>query len=192
MSGRQIIYRPPKPVGRPFQGDPGDKPAFPREGSAGDPPSVRPAAAELPGQPVAGGPYVLPAGGATAGEIPPSPPSVGSSPHVRPPSHGDAPIFTKPDGRPVTGPHVAPPTEAARKARTALTVGIVSLLVLHIPLGPIAIVLGAKAVRGGELKTGRWAIAAGVGGTLIGILGLVLWATGVLPTLDELMQGQSK
>lgn len=67
-------------------------------------------------------------------------------------------------------------------------IGIASLLILHVPLGPIAIVLGIKAIRSGERQTGRWAIAAGIGGTLIGILGVVLWATGVMPTLDELME----
>ncbi|MBI5309737.1 MAG: hypothetical protein HZB14_01715 [Actinobacteria bacterium] len=186
MSGREIVYRPPRPIGAPFRGDPHDRPVFPTEGSPASSSSAQiPPSADS-------GPYVLPPEGATAGQIPLS------GPYSRQPLPGDeqpagqAPVFTRPGAGPVSGPNAVPPTETERKARTALTIGVVSLLILHIPLGPIAIALGIKSIRAGERKVGAWAVSTGVAGTLIGVTAFVLWATGVLPTLDQLMQGDTK
>lgn len=75
-----------------------------------------------------------------------------------------------------------------RAARVALGLGLASLLVLPLILGPMAIVLGARSMRAGERKLGRWAISAGVAGTVLGVVGLILWATGVIPSIDELLK----
>lgn len=81
-----------------------------------------------------------------------------------------------------------PPTAAARQARVAFWIGIASIFVFNIFLGPLAIVLGIRAIRNGEKQTGQWAVATGVAGTLIGILVMVLVATGVMPSFDELLR----
>lgn len=75
-----------------------------------------------------------------------------------------------------------------RAARVALGLGLASLLVLPLVLGPIAIVLGVRSLRAGERKLGHWAISAGVAGTVLGVVGLILWATGVIPSIDELLK----
>lgn len=182
MSESRIRYRPPTPKGEPFRGDRGDPAPFPIQGA-----EFAPSTTQHP--PL--GPYVLPPGGITAGEIPPSPTyaeaQAGLHTSDQPPAwQGQAPIFTKPGGGPVAD--VSAADDLRRRARNAVTIGVVSLLFLHIPLGPIAIAMGVKAYRGGERRNGAWAIGTGVGGTLIGIVGVILWATGVLPTLDELME----
>lgn len=177
MSERRVTYRPPAPVGDPYRADPRDEPLFPFEGSGEPAPSSAP--------PVAA-PYVLPEGGVVAGQIPPSP--TYAEAQARQAEAPQPPVFARPGELP--GASAAPQTAVERKARNAFLIGVASLLILHIPLGPIAIVMGVKAYRAGERRNGAWAIGTGVGGTLIGILGVILWATGALPTLDELMKGQ--
>lgn len=75
-----------------------------------------------------------------------------------------------------------------RDARIALAVGLASLLILPFILGPAAIVLGARSVRAGERRLGAWALSAGIAGTILATVGVILWATGVLPNLDELFK----
>lgn len=96
------------------------------------------------------------------------------------PAVAKRPIFTR--------PNAAGETPDRRAARAALALGLVSLLVLPVVLGPVAIVLGIRAIRGGERRLGAWAVSAGVAGTVLGIVGVILWATGVLPNLDELLK----
>jgi lipopolysaccharide export LptBFGC system permease protein LptF len=85
-------------------------------------------------------------------------------------------------------PNAATETPDRRSARAALAIGLISLLVLPLALGPLAIVLGVRSMRRGERRLGVWAIAAGAAGTVLGIVGVILWATGVLPNLDELLK----
>lgn len=177
MSERRVIFRPPTPVGDPYRADPHDAPLFPFEGSGEPAPSSTPSVSV---------PYVLPERGVTAGQIPPSP--TYAEAQARQGEAPRAPVFARPGELP--GASVVPQTTVERKARNAFLIGVASLLILHIPLGPIAIVMGVKAYRAGERRNGAWAIGTGVGGTLIGIIGVILWATGALPTLDELMKGQ--
>lgn len=73
-------------------------------------------------------------------------------------------------------------------ARTAMRIGIASIFVFNLVLGPLAILLGASALRRGQRRTGWQAIWLGAGGTLIGVVALVLLATGVIPPLEELIE----
>lgn len=65
----------------------------------------------------------------------------------------------------------APPRESARAGRPyaigAFVCAVVAVFFLPIVLGPVAVVLGVVAYRKGD-RLGRWAIAAGVLGTVLG------------------------
>lgn len=162
MSGERITFKPPEPIGEPFRAAGGERSHFPVEGDIASFQPAPPESAEFR-------PVLVPE--------PFAPDTAASAP----------PVFVQPGERGSEAPRQ--PTSASRtRARNALIIGLVSLFVLPIPLGQIAIVLGVKAMRSGERELGRWAVIAGVTGTVLGIAGIVLWATGALPTLDELME----
>jgi hypothetical protein len=96
------------------------------------------------------------------------------------PTVATSPIFTRPGA--------GAETHDRRAARAALAIGLASLLVLPVVLGPLAVTLGVRAIRNGERRLGIWAISAGVAGTVFGIVGVILWATGELPNLHELLK----
>ncbi|MFY9265664.1 MAG: hypothetical protein WAO61_09610 [Solirubrobacterales bacterium] len=155
-------YSAPRPEQTPFRGDPRDPVPFITDRQLGDlPRDPRPAA------------YVLPQDGATAGEIPLTGPASAS--------RGDR------SAEPAAGRLIAASPDDRRPARVALVIGVLSILVFNLILGPIAVALGLKAIRRGEAKLGLWALSTGVAGTAIGIAVVILWLTGVLPSLDELM-----
>lgn len=159
MEGRR--HKPPVPEGEPFRADPRDPFPFASESDA--PPRQEPAE-DLPAVP--------------RWSHPPShSPQVGQ----QPPSLG-----ADTAGAPVKSPRV-PATPVQRQARIALWVGVASLFVFNLFLGPIAIVMGAIAVQRGERRTGLRAIVLGGIGTVIGIVVAILYMTGVMPNLDELI-----
>ncbi|MFY9487326.1 MAG: hypothetical protein WAP35_01325 [Solirubrobacterales bacterium] len=162
-------YMPPAPQETPFRGDPGDPVPFITDRQLGELP--------IDPEPL---PYQLPPEGATAGEIP------WGAGATRPqqPVPGDAPVFQRPAAGPLTA---ASTSNDQRSARIAVGVGIASIFVMNLILGPIAIVLGARAAKRGERKLGTLAISTGAAGTVIGIVVLILWLAGVLPSLDEML-----
>jgi hypothetical protein len=154
------------PVEEPFRGSPADEFPFPLAGpggTAGD--STFNGARQAPFAPLDG----VPAAASTTG-----PPAF-----VRP--RGTRPAFVPPAP-------LAAQTPQRRQARIAFGLGLASLLVIPLVLGPTAIFLGIRAVRAGERRLGRGAISAGVAGTVLGVVGMILWATGVLPGLDEILK----
>lgn len=155
------LFRPPAPTGEPFRGSPSDEFPFPIAGPGG-----------TTGDSTFNGASVAPVVPAIG--TPPGPPSF-----VRP--RGARPAFIPPAPFPAQTPQ-------QRQARIALGVGLASILVVPLVLGPVAIFMGVRAVRSGERGLGRWAISAGVAGTVLGVVGVILWATGVLPGLDELLR----
>lgn len=152
-------YHPPKPVGEPFRADPNDPVPFPDEHES---------------------PRQLP----TIAEPVPVTPDLGMPPV---PNDGRAvrPQFRQPNAAGQAKPkRVMRAHEKA--AKIALAVGIASLVISPV-LGPIAIVLGAKAIKNGEKNIGWWAISAGIAGTVIGIVFAILVLTGVMPSFSELL-----
>lgn len=166
----QKEFQPPQPVGEPYRADPADPFPFPTEADA--PPRHEPPS-DLPAVPRWSHPPTHSQG--IPGAVPPVDGGADSRPQFRQP--GDVP-----PGSPGT------PIPVSRQARVALWIGIASIFVFNIFLGPMAIVLGIRAVKNGEKQTGQWAIATGIAGTLIGILVMVLVATGVMPSLDEMLK----
>jgi hypothetical protein len=102
---------------------------------------------------------------ADSGSLPPPPPPVGNAPPVKDVAYQ------------------GPPTSSGH-ATTAL-VGIVSLFLFGIVLGPLAIYLGGKAEReieesGGRLTGARRASTARV----LGIIALVIWVIVLIVNLS--------
>lgn len=87
----------------------------------------------------------------------------------------------------VTVPSV-PATPAERRARWAFWVGVASVFVFNVILGPIAMVLGLQSIRRGEKRLGQLALLFGAIGTVIGVAVLVLVAQGVMPDTEELLK----
>ncbi len=167
MSPPEREYRAPEPVGEPYRADPADGAPFSTES---DPvPTVSPAEAWQP-----------------------------QEAYGHPPSHSPEYQQGSRPARGETGPSfrqsselqrtLPPLTEEARFARIAFWTGIASIFVFNIVLGPIAVVMGAMAIRKGEKRLGQLAVLFGALGTLIGIVLLILVAQGVLPTLDEMLK----
>jgi hypothetical protein len=96
-----------------------------------------------------------------------------------------APAMQEPP-KPVAAAPRPPITPELRFARTALWVGVASIFVFNIVIGPVAVFMGIIARRRGEQRLGRLAIIFGAIGTLVGILLLTLSAAGVIPSVDEM------
>lgn len=75
-----------------------------------------------------------------------------------------------------------------RQARIAVWVGVASIFLFNVILGPLAVVFGALSMRRGERRLGRMAVILGVIGTVVGILLLVLVSNGVLPDFEEMLR----
>lgn len=107
---------------------------------------------------------------------------------ARTPPTTEPPVGTaSPGGRAGAG-SAFPSTPEQRFARTALWLGIASVFIFNLVIGPVAIVMGVIAIRRGERRTGRLALLCGALGTFIGILLLVLVSAGVLPSVDEMLE----
>lgn len=81
-----------------------------------------------------------------------------------------------------------PVTPEQRFARAALWLGVASIFIFSVVIGPIAFVMGLLAIRNGEVRTGKIAAACGLLGTFIGVLLLVLVQAGILPSVDEMIK----
>ncbi len=174
-------FKGPQPVGEPYRADPADPLPFPTENDAPprhEPPPdlpevprwTRPPSHSPEFQPGAQPP---PASGLQEGG------STGEQ-HVRPRG--------APFNKDAAAQKVEPPTPAYRQARIGMWIGVASLFVFNIILGPVAIVMGISAIQRGEKRIGTRALGLGIAGTVTGIIVMVLVATGVMPSLDELMQ----
>lgn len=160
-------YLPPEPVGKPFEGDPAAP--FPFETEAA------PMVSQPPPFPYGEPPVKVPAGQQSVGP----PPGFGARPHEQPLMM--PPEFTE---QRLRGRNA---NIARRNAKTALAVGIASLLAFGIVLGPVGVVLGIRAIREGEKNLGWWAVAAGVTGFVSSLVLLLLVATGVIDNPLESM-----
>lgn len=164
-------FKPPEPVGEPFRADPKDPPPFSAGGErVGSSAGTEAAAPSVPvGPPVAGPPW------------------------GHPPTHSptDLPRYGGPDGQPSGARPPQQPlpwTPDERFARTAMWVGVASIFIFNVVLGPIAMALGVSAMRRGQREMGGRALLLGAVGTVLGILLLVLSAVGVLPSFDDLLR----
>lgn len=167
----QREFKPPAPQGEPYRADPSDPFPFPTESDA---PARHEPSTDLPEVPRWSHP---PTHSAEFSGVAPaaSEPVESGKPQFRQP--GD-PFAAKPK----------PPIPVGRQARVGLWIGVASLFVFNIFLGPAAVVLGVRAVRNGEKQIGQWAIALGVAGTVIGITVMVLISTGVMPSVEEMLR----
>lgn len=93
----------------------------------------------------------------------------------------EQPIFTPAQKQPVQSPE-------ERFGRIAMWLGVVSIFLFGPVLGPVAVMFGAITIQRGEKKLGWLAILFGAIGTVVGIVGAILVAKGVLPTADELLR----
>lgn len=96
-----------------------------------------------------------------------------------------------PQARAVPLPQLAPSEPASpaeQRARWALWVGVASIFVFNVVLGPLAMILGAQSMRRGQRELGRRALIFGALGTVIGIAVLTLVALGVMPSTEELLK----
>ncbi|MBJ7459691.1 MAG: hypothetical protein JHD02_10920 [Thermoleophilaceae bacterium] len=91
----------------------------------------------------------------------------------------------QPSGGSATDAPKAPMTANQRYARIALWLGVISIFVFQVVLGPIAVAMGVISYRRGEKKEGRLAIIFGCIGILLGIAALILVETGVIPSTEE-------
>lgn len=161
MAAKSDRFVPPAPVGAPYRSDPADPAPFLTDADS------------VPVVPVDPPPYREPA------ELPKH---EDDAPRTE---YGAPPMFQPPGKTPAQ--KAATLTPEARFARTSLWVGVASIFVFNIVLGPIAIIMGTMAIRRGEKHQGRLAIIFGVIGTTIGVLLLVLSSMGVIPTVDEML-----
>jgi hypothetical protein len=102
--------------------------------------------------------------------------------------HGGRPGLPIGQEQPLSPPAPVARTPEQKFARTALGVGIASIFIFNLLLGPIAIVLGILAIRRGELETGRRAALFGALGILVGAIIIFLAAQGIIPSMDQLMK----
>lgn len=165
-------FRPPAPEGEPYRADPADPFPFPTEADA--PPRQEPPT-DLPEVPRWSHPPTH------------NPNYAGTAPMPGEPTGGAAkPKFRQPGGA-IAG-SASPPAPVARQARIGLWIGVASLFVFNVFLGPAAIVLGIRAIRNGEKQLGQWAVGLGTAGLLIGITVMVLIGTGVMPSVEEMLR----
>lgn len=155
-------FVPPAPIGTPYRSDPADPAPFLTDQ---DP---------VVAVPVEPAPYVQPTG---------LPQHEEDAPRTE---YGAPPMFEKP-GKGPNKSAAEPLSPEARFARTAMWVGVASIFVFNVVVGPIAIIMGIMAIRRGEKQQGRLAIIYGAIGTAIGVALLVLSAAGVIPTVDEMI-----
>lgn len=174
MSFAEREYRAPEPVGEPFRADPADGVPFTTESGGVPAAPVAPPADAWQAQ-------------AALGHPPSHSPEYGQGPAL--PPGGSGPQFRQSSEMQRSATALS---AEAKFARTAFWIGIASLFVFNIVLGPIAVVMGAMAIRKGEKQMGWLAILFGALGTLIGIVVLVLVAEGVLPTVDEMLDDLRK
>ncbi|MGK2878080.1 MAG: hypothetical protein ACSLFF_05835 [Solirubrobacterales bacterium] len=153
-------YEPPPSVGEPFRADPSGPAPFLTDSE------------QVPVVPVESAPYREPAD---------LPKHDDDAPRTE---YGAPPMF-QPSGK-TPAQKAAPMRPEARFARTAMWVGVASIFVFNIVLGPIAVIMGVMALRRGEQRQGRLAIIFGAVGTTIGVLLLVLASAGILPSVDEM------
>jgi hypothetical protein len=157
-------FVPPAPVGSPYRSDPSDPAPFLTDDVT------------VPVVPVEPAPYVEPTG---------LPQHEEDAPRTE---YGAPPMF-QPPGKSKSSnqvPAVAL-TPEQRFGRTALWVGVASIFIFNVVIGPIAVIMGVMAIRRGEKHNGRLAIITGLIGTAIGVTLLVLSAAGVIPTVDEMI-----
>jgi hypothetical protein len=170
MSSGEKGYQAPPSVGEPFRADPSDPAPFLTDNDS------------VPTVPVEPGPYPAPQTDPPAGHPPSHSPEYGG------PTPGDAPrapSFRRPgEGAPQKLPA---PSAEERFGRTALWVGVASIFVFNIILGPIAIIMGVMAIQRGEQHNGRLAILWGAVGTIVGVAIIVLASMGVIPSFDEMV-----
>lgn len=83
---------------------------------------------------------------------------------------------------------VASHNPAERRARWAFWIGVASVFVFNVILGPIAMVLGLQSIRRGERRLGQLALLFGTIGTVIGMVVLLLVAQGIMPSTEELLR----
>lgn len=153
-------FVPPAPVGTPYRSDPADPAPFLTDADS------------VPVVPVEPAPYREPAN---------LPKHADDDPRTE---YGAPPMF-QPSGK-TPAQKAAALTPEARFARTAFWIGIASIFVFNVVLGPVAVIMGLMAMRRGEKHHGRLAIILGLIGTTIGVVLLVLASTGVIPTVDEM------
>lgn len=155
-------YEPPPAVGEPFRADPTGPAPFLTDSE------------QVPVVPVEPAPYREPAD---------LPKHEDDAPRTE---YGAPPMF-QPTGK-TPAQKAAMLTPEARFARTAMWVGVASIFIFNVVLGPIAVVMGIMAMRRGEKRQGRLAVIFGAVGTTIGVLLLVLSSLGVIPTVDEMLK----
>lgn len=160
-------FQPPRPQGEPFRADPADPAPFLTEDD------------KVPVVPVESSPY-FPEPAAPFGHPPSHSPEYGGA------GAGQGPVFQRPSAR--TPAPASPVKPEERFARTAFWVGIASIFVFNIVIGPIAMIMGAMAMRRGEKRLGGLAMTFGAIGTFIGVLLLVLVGMGILPSVDEMLK----
>jgi hypothetical protein len=156
-------FVPPAPVGAPYRSDPSDPAPFLTDDVT------------VPVVPVEAAPYIEPTG---------LPQHAEDAPRTE---YGAPPMFQPPGSKSSNQVPVLPLTPNQRFARTALWVGVASIFIFNIVIGPIAVIMGVMAIRRGERHNGRLAIITGVIGTLIGAALLILSAAGVIPSVDEML-----
>ncbi|MFT4049674.1 MAG: hypothetical protein QM648_07520 [Solirubrobacterales bacterium] len=155
-------YQPPDSIGDPFRADPGDPAPFLTEHD------------KVPVVPVE--PVYVPPADARLGHPPTNTPQFQEQPR-----YGQF-------GTPTTPLQQPPLTPDQRFGRIALWSGVASIFLFNIILGPIAMIMGVRAIQRGETKNGRLAILFGALGALIGVALLVLVAEGVIPDLNEMLR----
>lgn len=165
-------FKPPSPEGDPYRADPADPFPFPTEADA--PPRQEPPP-DLPEVPRWSHPPTHNPNYSGAAPAPGEPVGGNAQPQFRPPGGAV-------EGKP------KPPVPVERQARIGLWIGVASLFVFNIFLGPAAIVLGIRAIRNGEKQIGQWAIVLGTAGLLIGIAVMILIGTGVMPSVEEMLR----
>jgi uncharacterized membrane protein len=166
MPSAEKGYKAPASVGEPFRADPSDPAPFLTDNDT------------VPMVPV---------------EQSQQPSALSDPPLAHPPSHSPeyggptpgTPSFLRPGE---SAPQkITPPSAEERFGRTALWVGVASIFVFNIFLGPIAIAMGIMAIRRGEKHNGRLAILWGAVGTIVGVVIIVLASMGVIPSFDEMV-----
>ena len=160
MPGRG--FQPPAPVGEPYRADPSGPAPFVREGEPVPVVPVEPAVEPNPGRPVPSPPYAYP----------------------QPQSDATTPQFRQPG---TVQRSTAPMSADERFARVSLWIGVASIFVFNLFLGPVAIVRGVMSIRRGEKRLGQLALVYGLLGTVIGIAYIALVAAGVLPTFNQML-----
>lgn len=159
-------YVPPAPVGTPYRSDPADPAPFLTDNDS---------VPVVPVVPVEPAPYIEPTG---------LPQHEEDAPRTE---YGAPPMFQPSGKKSASQASAVPLSPEARFSRTAMWIGVASIFILNIVIGPIAVVMGVIAIRRGEKRQGRLAIIFGLIGTTLGVLLIVLSSMGVIPTVDEML-----